>query len=81
MGGEVNLLNQLGKLPTLLLSIQTLGLAQCSHTMPEDGFEPITNEIFNQVHYQLCYFGYIVPPPYVGTGGHKIYLNRYKDLL
>ena len=26
--------------------------------MPWDGFEPITNEIFNQVHYQLCYRGY-----------------------
>ena len=25
--------------------------------LPKDGFEPITNEIFSQVHYQLCYFG------------------------
>ena len=46
-GGVVSLLNQLGKLPTYNLF----------YVMPEDGFEPITNEIFNQVHYQLCYFG------------------------
>ena len=26
--------------------------------LPKDGFEPITNEIFSQVHYQLCYFGF-----------------------
>ena len=58
----VSLLNQLGKLPITIVIITLICL-------PKDVFEPITNEIFSQVHYQLCYFGFELLITYMEIAG------------